>query len=143
MLYEVITTLAVEDLNARGGVAGRQIRLLVEDDLGTPEGAVAADARLRKEGVVAIIGHMTSGLSAAALPEAERAHRALFSPSSSSPAFTGKADVFFRTAPSSLDEAAALAVITSYSIHYTKLYESRISRMKLRMVSLARTLSAS
>ncbi len=102
-------TLAVEDLNARGGVAGRQIRLLVEDDLGTPEGAVAADARLRKEGVVAIIGHMTSGLSAAALPEAERAHRALFSPSSSSPAFTGKADVFFRTAPSSLDEAAALA----------------------------------
>lgn len=102
-------TLAVEDLNARGGVKGRELRLLVEDDLGTPAGAAAADARLYAQGVVAIIGHMTSGLTAAALPEAERARRVLFSPSSSSPAFTGKKDALFRCVTTSEDEAAALA----------------------------------
>lgn len=102
-------TLAMEVLNAQGGVAGRKLMLLVEDDLGTVEGAIAADARLHAKGVAAIIGHMTSGLTAAALPGAEKARRVLFSPSSSSPLFTGKKDALFRPVATSEDEASALA----------------------------------
>lgn len=49
-------TLAVEDVNARGGVAGRPLKLLVHDDRDTPQTAVDADTALIKAGVVAIIG---------------------------------------------------------------------------------------
>ncbi len=49
--------LAVEEFNARGGLDGRPVEVLWEDDRGWPERSEAAVARLiRQEGVVAIIG---------------------------------------------------------------------------------------
>lgn len=52
--------MAVDEINARGGIAGRSIEILVKDDQGTPEGAVASDTELVNQGVVCIIGHATS-----------------------------------------------------------------------------------
>ncbi len=57
--------LAVDDINASGGIKGRPVELLIEDDLGTPEGAKAAENKLIDAGVVAIVGHLTSGQTAA------------------------------------------------------------------------------
>jgi branched-chain amino acid transport system substrate-binding protein len=101
--------LAVEDINAAGGVAGRSIELVVRDDLGTPEGAQAADRELIDAGVVAIIGHMTSGQSVAALPVIEAAGMVLLSPTTSTPELSGLEDHFFRVNPDNSLEARTLA----------------------------------
>jgi len=88
--------LAVETLNVADGIAGRPIELLVRDDLGTPEGAQAADRELIDAGVVAIIGHMTSGQSMAALAVTEEAGMVLLSPTALTPDLSGLDDHFFR-----------------------------------------------
>jgi branched-chain amino acid transport system substrate-binding protein len=100
--------LAVETINQEGGVAGRPIKLLVENDNGTVQGAIQADTTLIDQGAAAIVGHMTSSQSLGALPTVEQAGLVLFSPSSSTPKLKGRRDAFFRTATSSDAEAAAL-----------------------------------
>lgn len=88
--------LAVEEINAAGGVAGRTIELNAQDDLGTPDGAKAADQRLVRSGVVAIIGHATSGQTLAGLETTQPAQVVMLSPTTSTPALSGKDDYFFR-----------------------------------------------
>jgi branched-chain amino acid transport system substrate-binding protein len=101
--------LALDEINTAGGIAGRKVELLVRDDKGTPEGARAADQELIDAGVVAIIGHMTSSQSMAALPVVEKAGMVLLSPTTSTPALTGRDDHFFRVIADSASEARMLA----------------------------------
>lgn len=100
--------LAVETINAAGGVAGRPIELLVRDDLGTPEGAQAADRKLIDAGVVAIIGHMTSAQSVAAMPMIEEAGIVLLSPTTSTTKLAELDDHFFRVNPVNSTQARKL-----------------------------------
>jgi branched-chain amino acid transport system substrate-binding protein len=90
--------LAVEEINAAGGVARRRIALIVRDDLGTPEGAKAADSELIKAGVTAVIGHATSGVTLAGLAVTNPAHVVMLSPSASTTELSGRDDYFFRIA---------------------------------------------
>jgi branched-chain amino acid transport system substrate-binding protein len=92
--------MAVEELNASGGIDGRQIKLLVEDDLGTPEGARAAENKLIDAGVVAVIGHFTSAQTLAGYAVNEARGVLLFSATASTSALTAKKDLFFRTVAS-------------------------------------------
>lgn len=101
--------LAVEGLNARGGIDGRPVELLLEDDGSTPQGAVAAGKTLREAGAAAIIGHFTSTQSLAAVPAANEAGSLLLSPTTSTPALSGKDDMFLRVMPASSKWARALA----------------------------------
>lgn len=101
--------LAVEEINAAGGVAGRPIELIVQDDLGTPEGAQAADRELIDAGVVAIIGHATSGQTIAGLAVTNPAHVVMLSPTATSPELSGLDDYFFRVTYSLADRAYTLA----------------------------------
>ncbi len=101
--------LAVEAVNARGGVNGRPLKLLAEDDLDTPEGAIQADMRLLDRGVAAIIGHMTSSQTLAAHPAVEARGGVLVSPTSATPLIEGRADGFFRVIPTNTDWAETLA----------------------------------
>ncbi len=101
--------LAVDEINEAGGVAGRHIELLVRDDMGTPEGAQDTDRELIDAGVVAIIGHMTSGQTLAALPVTEEAGMVLLSPTTSTPDLSGLDDHFFRVNPDNASEARTLA----------------------------------
>jgi branched-chain amino acid transport system substrate-binding protein len=94
--------LAVDDINATGGIKGRQIELIIEDDLGTPEGAKAAENKLIDAGVVAIVGHLTSGQTAAGYPVAIKRETVLISATASTTALTGIKDLFFCTTPSTL-----------------------------------------
>ena len=88
--------LAVEAVNAAGGVDGRPLLLLVQDDQGEPNSAQQADRSLAEAGVVAIIGHITSAQTAAALEQIDELGLVLISPASSSSEFSGKDDLFFR-----------------------------------------------
>jgi branched-chain amino acid transport system substrate-binding protein len=101
--------LAVDEVNTRGGVAGRDIELIVRDDQGTPQGAQAADRELVDAGVVAIIGHATSGQTVAGLPVTTEAGVVLLSPSATTPDLSGLDDLFFRVIPTHLDQAQILA----------------------------------
>jgi branched-chain amino acid transport system substrate-binding protein len=90
--------LAVAEINTAGGVGGRPIELLVQDDLGTPEGARVADRELMKSDVVAIIGHATSAQTVAGLTVTNPAHVVMLSPSASTSELSGRDDYFFRIA---------------------------------------------
>jgi branched-chain amino acid transport system substrate-binding protein len=101
--------LAVEEINAAGGIVGRSIELVVRDDLGTPEGARAADQQLIDAGVVAIIGHATSGQTVAGLAVTNPARVVMLSPTTSTPELSGQDDYFFRIAQTLVSRAAMFA----------------------------------
>ncbi|GAG00492.1 unnamed protein product, partial [marine sediment metagenome] len=65
--------LAVEEINAKGGINGTLLRIIFEDDLGDPKTAVSAFNKLiDSEKVPIILGPLTSGASMATAPVAER-----------------------------------------------------------------------
>lgn len=88
--------LAVEEINNRGGISGRPLRLLPRDDRNDPEEARSVYRELAQSGAVAVIGHMTSTQSLAALQVAEQYGIPMLSPTTSTPLLTGKRDMFFR-----------------------------------------------
>jgi branched-chain amino acid transport system substrate-binding protein len=66
--------LAVDDVNAAGGVLGRQLELLVEDDQTTNPGAVLAFSRLAsRDDIVAFIGPTSSTQMHAVAPDVLKA----------------------------------------------------------------------
>jgi len=101
--------LAVEKTNASGGINGRKIELVIRDDLGVPENAQSVDDELIKAGVVAIIGHATSGQAVAGLKVTNPAQMVMISPTVSTPALSGQDDFFFRVYPTFKDSAQAFA----------------------------------
>lgn len=58
--------LLVEDVNRHGGIGGRQVTLLIEDDAGDPRTAALAANRLASQGVVAVVGSYASSVTEAA-----------------------------------------------------------------------------
>ncbi|MFP5238428.1 MAG: ABC transporter substrate-binding protein [Acidobacteriota bacterium] len=101
--------LAVERINAEGGIDGRKLKLLVRDDGNTPEKALEADFSLLAAGAVAIVGHMTTSQTLAVLPELRFADAVLVSPTTASPRLTGLDDNFFRLIPDNTSWARTLA----------------------------------
>lgn len=101
--------LAVEHINRAGGVHGRPLKLIAQDDGNTAEGALAADKALVDAGVVAIIGHMTSSQSMAALRHANESGIILISPTTSTPLLTGIRDNFTRVMVENTVQSQALA----------------------------------
>ncbi len=101
--------MAIEKINASGGIAGRRIELVARDDLGTPEGAGNADRELIRMGVAAIIGHATSGQTIAGLPVVNEAHVVMLSPTTSTTELSGKDDYLFRVVQTLSDRAKGLA----------------------------------
>ncbi|TXN23281.1 MULTISPECIES: branched-chain amino acid ABC transporter substrate-binding protein [Methylobacterium] len=64
---------AIADINRGGGVNGQKLQLVVQDDAGDPkQGAVVAKT-FAADGVMLVIGHLNSGVSAVALPIYEEA----------------------------------------------------------------------
>jgi len=88
--------LVVDKVNAAGGVLGRQIELVIEDDTCTPEVAANTAAKLVSDGVVAVIGHVCSGATNAALPIYVESDILAISPSATNPSLRDFSN-FFRT----------------------------------------------
>ena len=81
--------MAASEINQNGGINGRQIDVVIEDDKGSPEEAARLTAKLiDQDKVVAIIAGGTSGNSRAAAPKAQSSHIPFISPSSTDPAVT-------------------------------------------------------
>lgn len=101
--------LAVERRNQSGGVAGRQVRLLLRDDEQNPEVARRVVRELIDQGAVAIIGPMTSAMAVAVVPVANQTQVLLMSPTVSTDQLTGLDDQFFRVNASTVASARRLA----------------------------------
>jgi branched-chain amino acid transport system substrate-binding protein len=103
--------LAVEQINAAGGIKGRPLELVERDDYADPDSAVFVATDLYEAGVSAVIGHLFSSTTLAAAPvyNGGSAPVAAISPSSSSPDVTTAGDYTFRICPSDLAHGAALA----------------------------------
>lgn len=101
--------LAVDLRNRAGGVAGHKVELLIRDDEQKPEAARRAARELISQGVVAIVGPMTSAMAIAVVPIADEAKVLLVSPTATSDDLTGRDDHFFRVNASTLDNASRIA----------------------------------
>jgi branched-chain amino acid transport system substrate-binding protein len=89
--------MAAAQTNQLGGINGRQIDVVIQDDRGSPEEAARLTAKLiEQDKVVAIIAGGTSGNSRAAAPKAQASRIPLISPSSTDPAVTQTGDYIFR-----------------------------------------------
>jgi branched-chain amino acid transport system substrate-binding protein len=89
--------LAVDELNAAGGVLGRRLRLLVEDDQSKPEEASNAVTKLiTQDRVVAVIGEVASRRTLAAAPIAQRYQIPMITPASTNEKVTEVGDYVFR-----------------------------------------------
>lgn len=89
--------MAIAEVNAAGGVLGRQVRVIVEDDQGRPEEAQTVVTKLiTSDKVVAILGEVASSRTLAAAPVAQQSGIPLISPSSTNPAVTDVGDYIFR-----------------------------------------------
>jgi branched-chain amino acid transport system substrate-binding protein len=93
--YLVGTELAVDDLNAKGGVLGEQVQLISVDDACDTEQAVVAAQKLISDGVGFVVGHVCSGAAIAAAPVYEAAGVIMMSSSATNPRLTeeGRANV--------------------------------------------------
>jgi branched-chain amino acid transport system substrate-binding protein len=90
--------MAFEEVNAKGGVLGRPIELITEDDRSvTEEARSAAQKLIQRDEVVALLGEVASSRSLAAAPEAQRAGVPMISPASTNPRVTEVGDDIFRT----------------------------------------------
>ncbi len=99
--------IVVEQVNAAGGIDGKQVELLVEDDVCKPEVATNTATKLVSDGVHVVMGHICSGATKAALPIYLDAGVVVMSPSATNPGLTQSGDYpnFFRTIAS--DDAQA------------------------------------
>lgn len=101
--------LAAAEINAKGGIGGRKLELVLRSDYGEPDSAVSVAQALVDSGVIAVVGHVYSGTTLASAPVYNAARVVQISPSSSSPLVSGAGPYTFRTCPSDLQQGAALA----------------------------------
>jgi branched-chain amino acid transport system substrate-binding protein len=102
--------LAADEINAAGGVLGKKIRLVVEDDQGRAEEAASVVTKLvTSDNVIALVGENSSNQSLAAAPIAQANGVPMVSPSSTNPAVTQKGEFIFRVCFTDPYQGKALA----------------------------------
>lgn len=89
--------MAVDEINKAGGLLGKQVKMIIEDDQGKPEEAMTVATKLiTKDGVVALLGEVASTNSIAAGRVAQQNSIPMISPSSTNPQVTQIGDYVFR-----------------------------------------------
>src|ERR1041385_6684975 len=91
------TQLAIEEINGAGGLLGKKLQLLTEDDLSKAgEPATVVNKLISRDGVVAILGEVASSRSLEAAPICQQNKIPMISPSSTNPKVTETGDFIFR-----------------------------------------------
>ena len=91
------TLLAVEETNAAGGVLGRKLELITEDNQSKPgESATVVKKLISRDKVAVILGEITSGRTLEAAPIAQAAKIPILSPGATNPDVTAKGNYIFR-----------------------------------------------
>jgi branched-chain amino acid transport system substrate-binding protein len=91
------TLMAIEEINAAGGVLGKKLELLTEDDQSKAgESATVVNKLISRDNVVAIVGEVASSRSLEAGPICQQNKIPMISPSSTNPDVTKTGDYIFR-----------------------------------------------
>lgn len=91
------TILAVKEINAAGGVLGKQLELRTEDDQSKAgEPANVVNKLISKDGVVAILGEVASSRSLEAAPICQQNSIPMITPASTNAKVTETGDYIFR-----------------------------------------------
>jgi len=115
------TLLAVDHLNAAGGVLGRKIELLMEDDqsqAGQP--ATVVRKLIARDGVVAVLGEVASSRSLEAAPICQQSQIPMISPSSTNPKVTAVGDYIFRVCFIDPFQGTVMANFARHTLHLKK-----------------------
>lgn len=99
------TLLAVEEINAAGGINGRPITLLYRDDEQNNSSAERAVESLAAEKVAAIIGPMVSSMAYTMAPVADRVGVLVISPTATADELVGRDDNLIRLASPTSEHA--------------------------------------
>ncbi len=119
---QAAVTMAIEEINAKGGVLGRQLEMVVADETENPETGINAIKKLTaEEKVNVLIGGYTSGVTLAQLPHISRAKTIYLGIGAASPATNAKVKTdyddykyIFRVGPiNSAHQAAQLTTFLS------------------------------
>jgi len=109
--------LAADEVNAAGGINGKQIELLVEDDRSdASEAATIVTKFVTQDQVHAVLGEVASSRSIAAAPIAQNAKIPMLTPSSTNPEVTKKGDFIFRSCFIDPVQGAAIAQFAAKSL---------------------------
>jgi branched-chain amino acid transport system substrate-binding protein len=115
------TMLAIEEINAAGGILGKQIEFIYEDNRSQPgESATIAKKLITRDKVVAIVGEVASGRSLEAAPIAQAAKVPMISPSSTNPKVTETGDYIFRVCFTDPFQGRLLAEFAQRSLNARK-----------------------
>ena len=91
------TELAIGEINAAGGLLGKPVQLLTEDDQSKAgEPANVVNKLISKDGVVAVLGEVASSRSLEAAPICQQSGVPMISPASTNPKVTETGDYIFR-----------------------------------------------
>jgi branched-chain amino acid transport system substrate-binding protein len=102
--------MAADEVNSAGGINGKQVELLVQDDRSdASEAATIVTKFVTQDQVHAILGEVASSRSIAAAPIAQNAKIPMLTPSSTNPEVTKKGDFIFRSCFIDPVQGAAIA----------------------------------
>lgn len=91
------TQIAVDEINAAGGVLGKQVELITGDTQSKAgESQTVVNKLIARDGVVAVLGEVASSRSLEAAPVCQTAKIPMISPSSTNPDVTKTGDHIFR-----------------------------------------------
>jgi len=88
--------LAAEEINKKGGINGRKVQLIIKDDMQDAKVLQKVFAELLDEGVVAVIGPVTSGMSLIVTPLINERRTVAISPTATSSKLAEKDDYFIK-----------------------------------------------
>jgi branched-chain amino acid transport system substrate-binding protein len=110
--------MAADEVNAAGGINGKQVELLVQDDRSdASEAATIVTKFVTQDQVHAILGEVASSRSIAAAPIAQNAKIPMLTPSSTNPEVTKKGDFIFRSCFIDPVQGAAIAQFAAKTLN--------------------------
>lgn len=114
-------SMVIDDANANGGVLGKKLKLITEDDQSKPgEAATAVRKLISRDHVVALIGEIASSRSLEAGPIAQQNKVPMVSPGSTNPNVTRIGDYIFRVCFIDPFQGTVMAKFALNSLHKTR-----------------------
>jgi len=114
--------LALDEINGKGGVLGKPVKVITEDDRSqADEAKTAASKLINRDHVVALLGEISSSKSIAAAPVAQEAHVPMVSPGSTNPKVTEMGDYIFRVCFIDPFQGTAMANFAMNNLHAKRL----------------------